>query len=108
MQRLPRIEVRPQGAAAWRALRARPHWLAAIGAVALAYAALVAWAMWNLPLDRALAPLPEPAIVLLDAEGQPFARRGRSHPSRMQDSPLLLSALRGSASPGCPVRAARP
>ena len=68
MQRLPRIEVRPQGAAAWRALRARPHWLAAIGAVALAYAALVAWAMWNLPLDRALAPLPEPAIVLLDAE----------------------------------------
>jgi penicillin-binding protein 1A len=55
--------------------RRRAIVLAAL-AVGLAFATLVAWASWRLPLDRALAPLPDPTLVLLDADGEPFARRG--------------------------------
>ena len=38
---------------------------------------LFAWLSWRLPLDRALEPLPEATLVLLDAQGRPFARRGQ-------------------------------
>src|SRR4249919_1211722 len=34
------------------------------------------WLAWALPLDRALEPLPDPTLVLLDRHGQAFARRG--------------------------------
>src|SRR5688572_10273305 len=35
------------------------------------------WLSWQLPLDRALEPLPEATLVLLDAQGRPYARRGQ-------------------------------
>lgn len=38
--------------------------------------ALLAWMTWRLPLNRALEPLPDPTLVLLDRHGEPFARRG--------------------------------
>ncbi|GAB6196801.1 transglycosylase domain-containing protein [Lysobacter xanthus] len=48
--------------------------------VALAALALVlllfAWFAWRLPLDRALQPLPDPTLVLMDRNGVAFARRG--------------------------------
>src|SRR5687768_11442144 len=37
---------------------------------------LIAWLAWTAPLGRALEPLEQPALVLLDDEGRPFARRG--------------------------------
>ncbi|MFC3711863.1 transglycosylase domain-containing protein [Sphingoaurantiacus capsulatus] len=37
---------------------------------------MVAWLAWTAPLGRALEPLDQPALVLLDDEGTPFARRG--------------------------------
>lgn len=37
---------------------------------------VVLWASWRLPLQRALGPLPEPTLVLLDRDGDAFARRG--------------------------------
>ncbi|WP_205289372.1 PBP1A family penicillin-binding protein [Lysobacter sp. TY2-98] len=47
------------------------------GLIALAVLALVvAWVTWRLPLDRALQPLPDPTLVLLDRNGVAFARRG--------------------------------
>ena len=74
---------------AWHGMRQRRFW--AWLAIALApFALLVAWAAWKLPLDRALAPLPEPTLVLLDADGQPFARRGayKEAPVSVRDLPL--------------------
>ena len=41
-----------------------------------ALAAVMAWLSWALPLDRALEPLPQPTLVLLDRHGTAFARRG--------------------------------
>jgi penicillin-binding protein 1A len=38
---------------------------------------LFAWLTWALPLDRALRPLEEATLILLDAQGRPFARRGQ-------------------------------
>jgi penicillin-binding protein 1A len=43
---------------------------------ALLFAGLITWLVFTAPLQRALEPLPEGALVLLDAEGRPFARRG--------------------------------
>jgi penicillin-binding protein 1A len=51
--------------------RHRP-WLLAASALLL----LFAWLSWKLPINRALEPLAEPTLVLLDREGRPFARRG--------------------------------
>ena len=34
------------------------------------------WLSWALPISRALEPLPEATLVLVDSEGTPFARRG--------------------------------
>jgi penicillin-binding protein 1A len=62
--------------ARWRPTLPRSPWARAGLAVGALLLVFVAWAGWKLPLDRALAPLPDPALVLLDAEGQPFARRG--------------------------------
>jgi penicillin-binding protein 1A len=61
---------------AWRVALPRSRWTRAGLLAAVVLLAFIAWAGWKLPLDRALAPLPDPALVLLDADGQPFARRG--------------------------------
>jgi membrane peptidoglycan carboxypeptidase len=72
----------------WRARLARRRWWA-VAAVPVALLAIaIAWAGWKLPLDRALAPLPEPTLVLLDAEGTPFARRGA-----YKEAPVVVAEL---------------
>jgi penicillin-binding protein 1A len=43
---------------------------------AVLFVLLIAWLAWTAPLGRALEPLEQPALVLLDDEGRPFARRG--------------------------------
>lgn len=60
----------PDRATWWRSHRR--HLLVALGLVALAFA----WMTWRLPLNRALEPLPDPTLVLVDRFGTPFARRG--------------------------------
>lgn len=50
---------------------------------------LIGWLVWTAPLGRALEPLEQPALVLLDDEGQPFARRGdlKEEPVDVADLP---------------------
>ncbi len=56
--------------------------------LAVAAVALVAWLSWRLPVSRALEPLPSPALVLVSADGHPFARRGA-----VKDRPVEVDAL---------------
>ncbi|WP_312160299.1 transglycosylase domain-containing protein [Phenylobacterium sp.] len=54
--------------------RRRPWQIA--GGAALALVAAIVFMVWSLPLGRALEPLPDPTLVLVTADGKPFARRG--------------------------------
>jgi penicillin-binding protein 1A len=58
----------------------RPFWLRrpwqVAGGVALVAVALLVFMVWSLPLGRALEPLPNPTLILVTADGKPFARRG--------------------------------
>jgi penicillin-binding protein 1A len=67
-------------------IRAHP-WHALLGAAAVLLLAF-AWLSWALPVSRALEPLPNPTLVLLDAEGTPFARRGA-----LKEAPVDARAL---------------
>ena len=69
----------PEAAAAERRARRgfiRRHWAALLGLLILAVALLLGWLIITAPLGRALEPLKEPSFVLLDATGNPIARRG--------------------------------
>ena len=66
-----------------RRLGRRAWWLLLLVPV-LAFA----WLSWALPLDRALDPLEEATLILLDAQGRPFARRGQ-----YKDVPVDARAL---------------
>jgi penicillin-binding protein 1A len=57
-------------------------------ALAVAAVVLVAWLSWRLPVSRALEPLPSPALVMVSADGHPFARRGA-----VKDRPVEVDAL---------------
>lgn len=78
--------------AAWVAVRAfavRHRIL--VGVVAGALLPLVILLVWlgsSLPISRALEPLPNRAIILLDNQGQPFARRGA-----YKEAPVVIKAL---------------
>jgi penicillin-binding protein 1A len=58
----------------------RPFWLRRpwqiAGGCVLVVAALLVFMVWSLPLGRALEPLPNPTLILVTADGKPFARRG--------------------------------
>src|ERR1700757_333706 len=56
--------------------------------LAVLFAVMVAWLSWSLPVSRALEPLPTPALVLISADGHPFARRGA-----VKDRPVEVEAL---------------
>jgi len=56
--------------------------------LAALFALLVTWLSWSLPVSRALEPLPTPALVLVSADGHPFARRGA-----VKDRPVEVAAL---------------
>ena len=64
----PGAQVRPPF---WR----RRSWQIAGGLLAVLIAVIV-FMVWSLPLGRALEPLPNPTLVLVSADGKPFARRG--------------------------------
>jgi penicillin-binding protein 1A len=49
---------------------------------------LLVWLGSSLPISRALEPLPSRAIILLDSQGQPFARRGA-----YKEAPVVVKAL---------------
>jgi penicillin-binding protein 1A len=79
-------------ATAWTAacafvLRHRLWFGAAIGAL-LPLAVLLVWLGASLPVSRALEPLPSRALILLDDQGQPFARRGA-----YKEAPVVIAAL---------------
>jgi penicillin-binding protein 1A len=79
-------------AAAWAASRAfvvrhRLWFGAGIGAL-LPLAILLVWLGASLPISRALEPLPNRALILLDSQGQPFARRGA-----YKEAPVVIKAL---------------
>lgn len=62
----------------------RIGWLIALAALF----GLLAWLAWALPVNQALAPLPEPTLVLLDRNGTAFARRGA-----LKEEPVDASQL---------------
>ncbi|GAA4858630.1 PBP1A family penicillin-binding protein [Luteimonas vadosa] len=86
----------------WRGWRDDRRWrwaVVAFGTMALAFA----WLSWALPVSRALEPLPEPTLVLLDRDGKPFARRGaykeapvdvRTLPPHVRDAVLAIEDRR--------------
>ncbi|HEY8572015.1 PBP1A family penicillin-binding protein [Phenylobacterium sp.] len=49
---------------------------------------LAAWLTWSLPVSRALEPLPQPALILITADGHPLARRGA-----YKDAPVIVEQL---------------
>lgn len=65
-------------------LRGR-HWL---GLLLLVMTGLLIWLVWALPLDRALGPLPDPTLILLDRNEVAFARRGS-----LKEEPVDTRAL---------------
>ena len=67
-------------------VRAYP-WRAA-GIVAASLLLVFTWLSWALPVSRALEPLPEATLVLVDTEGTPFARRGA-----LKDEPVDVREL---------------
>ena len=84
---------------AW--LRTNPWRVAgtAVGGLLLGFL----WLSWALPVSRALEPLPEATLVLLDSEGKPFARRGalkeapvdvRELPPHVRDAVLAIEDRR--------------
>ena len=66
----------------------RRHWLGLIGVVALLFAAVLVWLIVTAPLGRALEPLKEPSLVILDAAGNPIARRGN-----YKEQPVTIGEL---------------
>ncbi|MET0295249.1 MAG: transglycosylase domain-containing protein [Phenylobacterium sp.] len=54
----------------------RVRWSVLLLCVVAGLGALFVWLSWSLPLGRALEPLPNPAVILISADGKPFARRG--------------------------------
>ncbi|MGI4879491.1 MAG: transglycosylase domain-containing protein, partial [Janthinobacterium lividum] len=70
---------------AWEASLAEPvrrpsflrrYWRPLLGLLVAGFLALILWLVITAPLGRALEPLKEPSLVLLDADGRPIARRG--------------------------------
>lgn len=65
-----------------------PRWTAVFGGVFALLALAFVWIGVSLPLSQALEPLPSPAVVLLDAQGKPFARRGA-----YKEAPVVVADL---------------
>jgi penicillin-binding protein 1A len=83
--RRPEPPVEPKPRSPLRLLR---RILVGLLVLAVALVALVGWLSWRLPVSRALEPLPTPALVLVSADGRPFARRGS-----LKDRPVDVAEL---------------
>lgn len=79
-------DVRPAEPEPWWKWRRRPWQFAAIAGLIVVLGAL--WLFIALPINRALEPLPAPTLVLVSADGKPFARRGA-----YKEEPVEVSAL---------------
>ncbi|TRW17006.1 transglycosylase domain-containing protein [Glacieibacterium frigidum] len=64
------------------------HWGKMLLAFVVAFALLLGWLIYTAPLGRALEPLTEPSLVLLDVEGEPIARRGN-----YKEAPVSIAEL---------------
>ncbi len=71
------------------------------------------WLSWALPVSRALEPLPEATLVLVDSEGNAFARRGalkeapveaRNLPAHVRDAVLSIEDRRFESHFGIDLR----
>ncbi len=85
-------DAKTQPAFAWTAARAfvsrhRLWFGAGLGAL-LPLVILMVWLSASLPISRALEPLPSRALILLDNQGRPFARRGA-----YKEAPVEIRAL---------------
>ncbi|HEX2559033.1 PBP1A family penicillin-binding protein [Phenylobacterium sp.] len=68
--------------------RRRRRWAWILLGLAALIGAGFLWLSWSLPLERALEPLPSPAVILVSADGKPFARRGA-----YKEAPVDVEAL---------------
>lgn len=68
--------------------RRRRRWAWMLLSLAALIGAGFLWLSWSLPLERALEPLPTPAVILVTADGKPFARRGS-----YKEAPIDVEAL---------------
>jgi penicillin-binding protein 1A len=79
-------------ASAWIAARAfvvrHRLWFGVGAAAVLPMIGLLVWLGTSLPISRALEPLPNRAIILLDNQGHAFARRGA-----YKEPPVVIKAL---------------
>ena len=66
----------------------RRHWGLLVGLIVVLFVVLLGWLVYTAPLDRALAPLKEPSLVILDASGEPIARRGN-----YKEAPVTVAEL---------------
>ena len=66
----------------------RRHWQLVLGLVVLTIIALAVWLVVTAPLGRALEPLKNPGLILLDASGRPIARRGD-----YKEAPVTITEL---------------
>jgi len=66
----------------------RRHWAAIVGGIVLLFGVVLLWLVITAPLGRALEPLKEPSLVILDAGGQPIARRGN-----YKEPPVTIAEL---------------
>ena len=66
----------------------RRHWQLVLGLVVLTIIALAVWLVVTAPLGRALEPLKNPGLILLDASGRPIARRGD-----YKEAPVTIAEL---------------
>jgi penicillin-binding protein 1A len=69
-----RVRVVPAEPAPWYKWQKKPWQIAAIAGLVVLLTAL--WLFIALPVGRALEPLQSPTLVLVSADGKPFARRG--------------------------------
>ncbi|MBV8971944.1 MAG: PBP1A family penicillin-binding protein [Sphingomonadaceae bacterium] len=72
----------------------RRWWTLILAAVVLTFVALIAWLVVTAPLGRSLEPLKNPSLVLLDAAGDPIARRGdyKEQPVTVAELPKYVPA----------------
>jgi len=66
----------------------RRHWRGLLIALTLLFVVTLAWLLITAPLGRALEPRREPSLVLLAADGRPFARRGD-----YKEAPVTIAEL---------------
>lgn len=97
-----------------RALRSvSPRRRRQLAIAAALFIVFFAWLSWLLPLSHALEPLPEPTLILLDRDGEPFARRGAFKeapvnaaelPDHVRNAVLAIEDRRFHSHPGIDLR----